>query len=729
MATELTPGGAVSLSFQNVLEHGVNSDRNRGEEAPTKTLEVEGERITPRVIQVGTIGEFLGWVAPQDLVQGSDEGLAQRWEAQWQEVLKAVQPLPVECGLQQQSKPVPWDLCGVVAEGSQWPNGEVVAQLLVDNGLAFQGPDGGEHRVVAKEVVLGEDPLKAEAQRRHFRMLRYQETVGPREICRRLRECCHRWLMPEKRTKEQILELLILEQFLTILPQEMQSWVRSHCPQACSQAVALAEEFLRDQQQQLKVLGPCEEVVVVSPETDWTSLGSALNRQVHREAQMDSRQELTSSGNIRCLDAYALSSSERATNGNKVDASHHQGVSELPVLFGTLPGQSGLLENGQELEPMEDGLEPMEGWEEATLCSEGVYETVVRLEEHGHWCLECGESFLDAFQLARHQKAQHSGRKRPECPECGKSFRDLSHVLRHQTVHTGEKPYACSECGQSFTQKPALNRHLRKHSEDKDFPGFEVTIRPPRNHTGGRKRPECLECGKSFRDVSQVLRHQTVHTGERPYSCLECGQSFTQKPALNRHMRKHLDVGQYAGNEEVGVSPENSYTVPVASQEDPVHVFSNGGSLDTWPTGSDDPKPVAGVLKNTRKNLTRRGQKKHWCFICGKGFRDKADLVRHERIHTGEKPYACLVCGRRFNHTSSLYKHQDTHRTTAGLQKEDFSCRENSIPNVQVAEEGSNVELEMEAEDHEEKPHTEPSLPPMENLEKDEKDQYLLLRE
>ncbi|KAH0630574.1 hypothetical protein JD844_013764 [Phrynosoma platyrhinos] len=154
MATELRSGGVVSFSFQNVPEHGVNADRNMAEEAHAKTVDAEGERITPRVIQVGTIGEFLGWVAPQDLVQGSEEGLAQRWETQWQEVLKAMQPLPIECGIQQPSKTLPWDLSEVATDGNQWPNGEVVAQFLVDNSATFQGPDLGGNGAAVKEAEV-----------------------------------------------------------------------------------------------------------------------------------------------------------------------------------------------------------------------------------------------------------------------------------------------------------------------------------------------------------------------------------------------------------------------------------------------------------------------------------------------------------------------------------------------------------------------------------------------
>nr|4E6S_A Chain A, Zinc finger and SCAN domain-containing protein 10 [Mus musculus] len=78
-----------------------------------------------------------------------------------------------------------------------------------------------------------------------FRCFQYQEDMGPRASLGRLRELCNHWLRPALHTKKQILELLVLEQFLSVLPPHVLSRLHG-APLRDGEEVAQLEGVPRD---------------------------------------------------------------------------------------------------------------------------------------------------------------------------------------------------------------------------------------------------------------------------------------------------------------------------------------------------------------------------------------------------------------------------------------------------------------------------------------------------
>lgn len=74
-----------------------------------------------------------------------------------------------------------------------------------------------------QEPVQPVDSRDSEACRQRFRQFCFRDAGGPHEAFSQLWELCCRWLRPELHSKEQILELLVLEQFLAVLPGEIQA--------------------------------------------------------------------------------------------------------------------------------------------------------------------------------------------------------------------------------------------------------------------------------------------------------------------------------------------------------------------------------------------------------------------------------------------------------------------------------------------------------------------------
>ncbi|XP_036624264.1 piggyBac transposable element-derived protein 1-like [Trichosurus vulpecula] len=146
-----------------------------------------------------------------------------------------------------------------------------------------------------------------ETSRQRFRQFCYQKTTSPREALSQLWVLCYQWLRPEMHTKEEIMELLVLEQFLTVLPQELQAWVRKRFPQNGEEVITILEEL----EQQLNE--PGRQISVLSQRLEHSE------ETKHQGASQESQ-----SFQLKCesQDPYLLQ--ENAVPVSKI-SSHHQG--------------------------------------------------------------------------------------------------------------------------------------------------------------------------------------------------------------------------------------------------------------------------------------------------------------------------------------------------------------------------------------------------------------------
>ncbi|XP_063157110.1 zinc finger and SCAN domain-containing protein 23-like [Candoia aspera] len=433
----------------------------------------EGSVKTYRIVQVGAGGGGLRLVTPQ---QTRSERLEapQRWEIQGQELptpeLTPVQS-PAWRNLQVPELTLTEDIETYlttfedVAEACKWPREQWVTRLVPAlNGTALQAYNSLDPRESAdygkvKAAILREDAVSLERQRQHFRHFRYQEAEGPREVCSRLRGLCHRWLEPESRTKEQIVELLILEQFLTILPEDMQEWVQEYRPKTCIQAVTLAEHFLLKQQDNERwdqqVLGPY-------------MLEESVNLPESEQVLSDTRQM------VLCRETKEeLNENTPSVAGDEIQTKN----------------------------------------EEACLLQENTKRQRNRLLPNLQ-AAPFAHQISDS-QLALKKQPLHKQEALFPCPECGKNFSRKSTLTRHRRVHTGVKPHQCAECGKRFLHKFNLVNHMRTHVREESSRCSLCGKNAKRNSGQGNqeRKAGCCECAGSL-ELQYGVEQTAQDTGE-----------------------------------------------------------------------------------------------------------------------------------------------------------------------------------------------------------------------
>ncbi|XP_038142879.1 zinc finger and SCAN domain-containing protein 30-like [Cyprinodon tularosa] len=95
-----------------------------------------------------------------------------------------------------------------------------------------------------KAAVLSKFNVTEETYRYRFRSTNVPVGESVRETYSRIKGLYKRWMRPDSRSKEEIGETIILEQYLRVLHPDVRTWVKENNPKTGEEAADLAERYL-----------------------------------------------------------------------------------------------------------------------------------------------------------------------------------------------------------------------------------------------------------------------------------------------------------------------------------------------------------------------------------------------------------------------------------------------------------------------------------------------------
>ncbi|XP_051677697.1 zinc finger and SCAN domain-containing protein 29 isoform X2 [Oryctolagus cuniculus] len=559
----------------------------------------------------------------------------------------------------------------------------------------------------------------SETFRQRFRRFHYQEVAGPREAFSQLWELCCRWLRPEVRTKEQIVELLVLEQFLTVLPGEIQNWLQERCPENGEEAVTMVEDLERQpggpgrsvtvsvkgQDVRLEKMAPLKssrELLSGRQESVAPPPRGVPKKERARSPDLGPQEQMNPKEKLRRFQrsGFPFPKSDTASRLEQAEpwilASLGSKDKELPrdSHAGDRRVHADLLLSKRERSYVEQDRWSFEdekvagvhwGYEEtrtllAILSQTEFYEALrnchrnsqvygavaERLREYGflRTLEQCRTKFKGLQKSYRKVKSGHP-------PETCPFFEEMEALMSAQVIALpcNSLEAAVSLSGQmgsdAETEEPQQGGWQQEEGAEaamaeesgSDEADLEATPQDPNNTTTPVlfRSPSGFEAGFENEENPQRDISEEVQLHR------------TLLARSERKLAHHLNQGKGSENEcRSGREWEKTPGEKRGKLKLPEKSLGKVLSHQRPCVGEKPPRYLRygkGFSPNSSfmHQISHQVENPYKCADCGKSFSRSARLIRHRRIHTGEKPYKCLDCGKSFRDSSNFITHRRIH--------------------------------------------------------------------